>query len=103
MDALDLCVFGKPAVPQFSSDTGLLVAAEGTEIGKDMIVVDPDCPCPDLLGNAHCPGIAAGKDAAAQTIDGIVGNGHSFFVAVILDDGDNGSEDFFLSNAHGSF
>jgi hypothetical protein len=68
MHPLDLGVFGQSGMPQFPPDARLLIAAEGAEIAKGMIVVDPDRAGADLFGNSFRPGRAAGKYAAGQAV-----------------------------------
>ncbi len=40
------------------------------------------------------------KTPAAQAVNGVVGNSHGLFIAVVFDDADHRSEDFFLGDAH---
>ena len=90
----------RPGHTQLAAHAGLLVAAEGAEIGKDMVIVDPHGAGADAAGHALGPGGVGGKYSASQAVDGIIGDGHRLFVAVVFYDADDRAEDLLLRDAH---
>src|SRR3989304_384374 len=89
----------RSASPAFLTP-GALAGAEGAVFREDVEVVDPHRPRADAAGHALGPGDVAGDYPAGQAVDGIVGDGHGFVVAVVLDDANDRAEDLFLRDAH---
>src|SRR6185437_1904678 len=94
---LDLGVLVEPLRAELPPEARLLEPAEGTgEVPAE--AVDPDGAGPEAAGDGMSPVGISPEDAAVESVDGVVGDPDGVVVAVVVDDGDDGTEDLLLGD-----
>src|SRR5450631_2741283 len=78
----------------------LLVAAEGRVRRIEMVAIGPHSPSLDGPAKAVGAGAIASPDSGAKPIERVVGDGERLFIVLEFRHRKNGSENFFLENAH---
>src|SRR5690554_5335852 len=96
---LDLEIFPEAIDPEFPTIAGLLVAAE-RQAAIEGRAIEIDAPCPDATGNLERALRVAGLYKARQAEGRVIGDFDRFVLGFVVEDGEDGSEDFFARNGH---
>src|SRR5580693_1606783 len=100
VDRLVLLVGGNGVGAEFTADAAGLDAAEGRP-GVGQIAVDADGAGPHPPGDVLAVLGVGGPHRAAEAVVGVVGYPDGVFFVAVGDDGQHGSEDFFLRDRGG--
>src|SRR5215472_12634437 len=88
---------------KFAAKAGLFVAAPGRFDVRRLHVIDPNDAGAERFYDAESFVDVAGPDGSGEAVGRVIGDANGFRFAVERNDGSDGPEDFFASDARGVF
>ena len=87
-------------MPHLAAPARLLETTKGKRGVKDVVAVDPDIPCAELLCHLMASADIPGPDGRCEAVLTVIGDGDDLIFIVIGNGSDDGPKDLFADDGH---